>query len=171
MNRPNIKQRLHRGFLALAISATAFAQSGRAQGHMPGTANGNWDDCNVIIDVSEAGPNLILTVLITETFTGTFNGSYEGLERDVIYADGTATFHGSGTFTGTVSGRSGTAVMSYEGTAFTLTATANWVVEQGTGDLSTLRGRGTFQGHETGPIQACDDTFAGTYTGQIQFAP
>jgi hypothetical protein len=171
MNRPNIKRHVHKSFLALAISAAAFALPGSAQADKPGTANGSWNDCNVITDVRQSGPNLILTVLITENFTGTFTGSYQGFERDVIYADGTATFHGSGTFTGTVSGRSGTVVMSYAGTAFTPTATANWVVDQGTGDLASLHGRGTFQGNETGPTEGCDDTFAGTYTGQIQFAP
>ena len=171
MHRPTIRQHLHKGFLVLAISATAFVLPGSAQGDMPGAANGDWDDCNVITQVRQAGPNLFLTVLITENFTGTFDGSYEGFERDVIYADGTATFHGSGTFTGTVLGRAGTAIMSYEGTAFTPTATANWVVDQGTGDLATLHGHGTFQGIETGPTGACDDTFAGSYTGQIQFAP
>ena len=170
MNKPNIKRQLRGILFAIALIGTSLALPS-AQADRPSAAGGSWDDCNVITDVRQAGPNLILTVLITENFTGTFNGSYEGFEQDVIYADGTATFHGSGTFTGTVSGRSGTVVMTYAGTAFTPTATAQWVVDQGTGDLATLHGHGTFQGNETGPTQDCDDTFAGTYTGQIQFAP
>jgi hypothetical protein len=171
MSRLNIERNLRNSLLGLAISAAAFALPSSAQRAGLETANGSWDDCNIVTEFREVGPNLILTVVITENFTGTFDGSYKGLERDVIYADGTATFHGSGTFSGTVSGRSGTVEMSYEGTAFTPTATATWVVDQGTADLAALRGHGTFQGHETGPVWGCDDTFAGIYTGQIEFVP
>jgi hypothetical protein len=62
--------------------------------------------------------------------------------------------------------------MTYVGTGTpTGTGKAQWIMDQGTEGLATMHGRGTFQGQETGPTEGCDGTFAGTYTGQIQFVP
>jgi len=171
MNQPKIKGHLRRILFTLALVCASLLLPG-AKADRPAGASGSWTDCNVVTDVRQAGPNTVITVIITETFTGTLNGSYVGSERDVVYADGSATFHGSGVFTGTISGQSGTAIMTYAGTASSNgVGTANWVIDQGTGGLAAVHGHGTFQGHETGPTQDCDDTFAGTYSGQIQFAP
>lgn len=67
-----------------------------------------------------------------------------GTERDVVYADGSATFHGSGMFTGNVAGRSGTATYSYEGIAPAGQARATWVLVGLTGSLASVKGHATF---------------------------
>ena len=96
--------------------------------------------------------------------------------------NGSATFHGSGIFTGVVNGQSGTMVMIYEGTANARgVASANWVLEQGTGGLTNLHGQGTFEGTlvalQTSPCTPPDRTvcdggmFGGTYSGILHFTP
>src|SRR5262245_53488597 len=94
--------------LALALPAVVSAAT-------PIAASGSWDDCNFAPVVRAGGPNLTVTVGITESLSGTIAGTYAGTERDQVYADGSATFHGSGVFTGSVNGRSGTADYSYQG--------------------------------------------------------
>src|SRR5439155_1263712 len=70
-----------------------------------------------------------------------------GRSVTLFIENGSATFHGSGIFTGVVNGQSGTMVMIYEGTANAQgVASANWVLEQGTGGLTNLHGQGTFEG-------------------------
>ena len=71
----------------------------------------------ILLPISNRLAPTYITVDITETFSGTLDGCYAGTERDVVYKNGSATFHGSGIFTGVVNGQSGTMVMTYEGTA------------------------------------------------------
>jgi hypothetical protein len=159
-------------FVALAILAALLplpaSQAGESRGNGPSApgfiaASGPWVDCNVVTDFKQVGRNLIITVDITETFSGTLDGCYTGTERDVVYRNGSATFHGSGIFTGVVNGQSGTMVMIYEGTANAQgVASANWVLEQGTGGLTNLHGQGTFEGTlvalQTSPCTPPDPT-------------
>ena len=94
----------------------------------------------------------IITLEITVCFRGTFDGTWVGTERDVFRADGTGTVHGSGVFSGTVNGRSGTMAFSYHVTISRNGEVTRWVVNQGTGDLAGLSGQGTFQNDiEHGP--------------------
>src|SRR5713101_1476022 len=97
---------------AIAFPAIAFPAVTTAT---PLGVSGTWDDCNFAPLFRAAGPNTVVTVGITENFFGDLVGTYAGTERDVVNADGTATFHGSGIFTGTVAGRFGTATYRYEG--------------------------------------------------------
>ena len=139
----------------------------------PVAASGTWDDCNFAPDFRAAGPNAVGTVGITENFFGTLNGTYAGTERDVIYADGSATFHGSGTFTGTVAGRSGTGTYRYEGIGPAgQPFRATWVFVGETGSLASVRGHGTFGGNFDGVSGACDGgIFSGTYEGALNLGP
>jgi hypothetical protein len=156
---------------ALAIMTSSGVLPSAMAGK-PAPANGTWNDCNIITSATYDGPNAVYSINITENFAGTLNGSYVGTERDVVYPDGSATFHGSGVFTGTINGKTGTFVMTYAGIAPPGgPGYAYWVGGRGTGGLAGIHGFGTFQGSETGPAGICDDTFAGTYTGQLQFAP
>jgi hypothetical protein len=52
--------------LALAISMAAFALPS-AQVDRPQTANGNWQDCNVVTNIAEGENYTIITVQITES--------------------------------------------------------------------------------------------------------
>ena len=200
MNSDNKESRLNSGhttgalcqaFVALAILAALLplpaSEAGELRANGPSAqgfiaASGPWVDCNIVTDFKQVGPNLIITVDITETFSGTLDGCYTGTERDVVYKNGSATFHGSGTFTGVVNGQSGTMVMTYEGTVTSQgVASANWVLEQGTGGLTNLHGQGTFEGTlvalQTSRCTPPDPTvcdggmFGGTYSGTLHFAP
>ena len=139
----------------------------------PVEASGTWDDCNFAPSLRAAGPNTVVTLGITENFFGTLLGTYAGTERDVVYADGSATFHGSGIFTGNVAGRSGTATYRYEGIApASQPFHATWVLVGETGSLASVKGHGTFGGSFNGVTDACDaGIFSGSYEGSLNLGP
>ena len=110
----------------------------------------------------------------TATFTGLLSGTYAGTERDVVDANGTATFHGSGTFTGSFAGRSGTATYRYEG-VYPLSGvvptsgpgSAKWVLLGATGGLESVQASGTFGLVFLGVSGTCDaGIYGGSYLGQ-----
>jgi hypothetical protein len=134
-------------------------------------AIGSWTDCNVVTDTKSFGPNTILTLSVTKTFTGTFIGSFTGTEYDFVHADGSAVFYGSGIFTGTVNGKSGTFAMNYIGRSTSENSfDAHWIIHDGTGDLIHLYGDGTLAGTAGTSTVACAIPFSGTYQGQLFFA-
>jgi len=190
MNKTNIKQSRDRVFPVLAVVGTltvgALFTLPNAEAGPPVPATGSTTDCEHVISVQSHGPNTIITSSITVCFHGTFEGTWVGTERDVIHPNGTVTGQGSGVFSGTVNGRSGTMVFSFE---VNVDVANHWVVDQGTGDLAGLSGQGTTPlggAIENGPgcptsgfdcvdcpppTGTCDDSFTLTYDGQIQFAP
>jgi len=186
MNKQNIKQQLRRAFFALAIVGALFTWP-KAQADQPAPVSGSTTDCEHVISQQSSGPNTIIALSITVCFHGTFEGTWVGTERDVIHADGSGTGQGSGVFSGTVNGRSGTMVFSYQVNISRNGLVSRWVVDQGTGDLAGLSGQGTTQfvsqdgpGCPTSgfdcencppPTGTCDDSFTLNYNGQIQFAP
>ncbi len=139
----------------------------------PAAASGTWDDCNFAPSFRAAGPNFVGTVGITENFFGTLSGTYAGTERDVVLADGSATFHGSGIFTGSVAGLSGTATFSYEGIAPAgQQIRATWVLVGVSGALLSVKGHGTFDGSFDGFSDACDaGLYSGSYDGSLNIRP
>jgi hypothetical protein len=167
--RTNDKLQAH---LLAGVVAVTLALSAAAAG-APVSASGKWNDCNFAPETKAAGPNLIVTVGITENFEGTLSGSYEGTERDVVYTDGGATFHGSGIFAGNVAGRSGTGRMSYEGTMPAgQQAKATWILVGMTGSLASVRAHGTFTGGFDGSSETCDaGLFSGSYEGSVNLGP
>jgi len=173
MNKTNLKQHLRRTFSALVIIGT-LSNLPKTQAEPPAAAHGFSNDCESLISEEHHGSNTIILLNISATFSGTFDGTWAGKERDVIHADGSVTLQGSGVSSGIVSGRSGTMIFSYrisvspDGKEVT-----QWAVDQGTGDLTGIRGRGTTPNdQETGPTDDCPwDTFTVEYTGQIQFVP
>ncbi len=190
MNKQNINQHLRRAFFALAIVGAALtlpsADAGKpGAAAKPVSATGSTTDCECVTEIGSAGPNTIITLSIKVTFTGTFTGTWVGTERDVNFPDGSVTIHASGKFTGTVSGKSGTAVLTYIGEAGkaspagsfgSVGSAVTWVVDQGTGGLAGLHGHGTFTllSFATGTgcsATGCDFTFTLLYSGKIQFAP
>jgi len=163
------KLALHVSILAAVAAIAVPALSSAA----PVEASGTWDDCNFAPSFRTAGPNTVETVGITENFFGTLTGTYVGTESDVIYADGSATFHGSGIFTGNVAGRSGTAAYRYEGIApANQPFHATWVLVGDGGSLGSVRGHGTFGGNFDGVTGACDGgIFSGSYEGALNLGP
>lgn len=160
----------------VAVLATHASEPKGRSGNSgnPIAAKGDWVDCNTIMESRQDGDNRLLIVTISEKFTGTLNGTYEGTERNVVHKDGSASFNGSGLFTGQVNGRSGTAVMTYSGTLDAKgAALAHWVLDKGTDDLARIDGQGTFQGKQLRSAPAgCTESqsaFSGDYSGRVQF--
>ena len=85
----------------------------------PIQGSGYWEDCGTDAGtVQYAGPNLIFTGSLVQVFNddgGPLVGTFNGIERDNVTSTGSATFHGSGSFVGTVAGHEGTYAFSYEG--------------------------------------------------------
>ncbi len=166
--------------IALALIGLVRAEAGKPKVRAGDAgsgmiAKGEWSDCNTISESRQDGENQLITVAIAEKFTGTLNGSYEGTERNIVHKDGSGSFNGSGTFSGEVNGRSGTAVMTYAGTVDAKgDATAHWVLDQGTDGLARVDGHGTFEGKQVKPAPpGCSDrqsqsAFSGTYAGTVQ---
>jgi hypothetical protein len=179
MNKPNIIQQLRRTFSALAMIGALLTAGGllalpKAQADQPTAAQGFWMDCENLISLQSHGPNTIVVLSITETFTGTFTGTWVGTERDTLVDEQGGRGQGSGVFTGSVAGRSGTMIFSYLATfAPNGRVVTHWVVDQGTDELAGIHGQGTTpSGEDFGPTDDCNwDTFTVEYAGQIQFAP
>ena len=112
MNKPKIKQQLRRGFFALAIVG-ALLTLPKAQAR-PIPVSGSSTDCEHVISQQIVGSDTITILEITTCFHGTLEGTWVGTERDVFHADGTGTVLGIGFFSGTVNGRSGTMVFTYQ---------------------------------------------------------
>src|SRR5712692_1479349 len=146
--------------LLLLASLSLMLAAPVAYGSPPIQANGTATFIpGSVINTTTADGNTIITYNFVEVDTGTFVGTRVGVERDVIHPDGTATFHGVGTFTGTVDGRAGTATLIAQGTYSVIvcgpgTTSGSFVFMAGTGGLATLRGQGSFVGDSCTPTVA-----------------
>jgi hypothetical protein len=181
MKKRNIVEYLRRTFSALAIiGALLTLPNAQAQ---PIPASGSSTDCEHVISQQTFGQNTVIILEITACFHGTFEGTAVGTERDVIHRDQSVTIEGSGVFSGTVNGRTGTMVFSYHVSITRNGDVSHWMVDQGTGELAGLHGHGTEEEvSEHGPgcppsgfdctdcppaTGTCDDSFTLNYTGQI----
>ena len=109
---------------------------------------------------------MIITFNINGTSTGTISGSVVGTELDVVHRDGSITLHGTFLFTGSVDGRSGTMLFTYEGIGNAVTGheTLRFVGREGTGDLAGVYANVTAEGDVGAPEPGCNLSGAGTYT-------
>jgi hypothetical protein len=159
---------------ALAITGASLTLPSSEAGG-PESASGDFYPCFTRTSLRQVGENLIITFDISGSSTGTFTSTSTGVtgtEMDVVHRDGSITLHGSLLFTGSVNGRSGTMLFTYEGIGNLNTGHENlrFVGTQGTGDLAGVLANITAEGDVGG---ACDGDFGGhgTYTGQVIFAP
>lgn len=164
-------------YLASILCAGKAKESSTGSGK-PIAVKGTWVECNTTTDSRADGDNQLLTVATSEKFTGTLNGTCEATERSVVHKDGTGSFSGSGTFSGEINGKAGTAIVTQSGTIDGKgLITAHWVIDQGTDDLARIDGQGTFEGKRIQPGTAeCSDSNSqsqrsGTYVGTVRFAP
>jgi hypothetical protein len=133
--------------LAAAVAGTAVLAPA-ATATPPQPANGS-----VILTgfsqtlVRTAGDNVVFSETNSGLFFGTFTGSFVvHLTRVVHTGAGFATFHGDGTFTGTVAGRFGTFDFVTEGTGSATAPTFESRIETvgtGTGELAGLHAQAT----------------------------
>ncbi|MEI7844871.1 MAG: hypothetical protein WCK35_03610 [Chloroflexota bacterium] len=150
--------------MMFVMVAPASADAARAN------ANGTWNDCNFGAVARAAGPNVVVTIHITQNFFGTLNGKFVGTEVDVVKADGSAVFHGSGTFTGGVAGTGASGTYRYEGMARANKFHATWVLTGVTDKLrAPVAGNGNWTGQFDGVSDKCPDgLFSGTYEGSVK---
>ena len=101
-----------------------------------------------------------ITVKETLTFTGNLTGTAHTIERDVMHSrtdDGKTvtftTFHGSGNFTGTLSGTQVILHIRYEGVKSSTFARGNFVVHGDTNQMNDVHGEGHFRGTLTGGVE------------------
>ena len=137
-----------------------------ANASAPTTGSGSFTSVATNIQIRQADGNTIITATEIQTLSGFFTGTRVAEGIQVNHPDGTFTASDSGTFTGTVEGRSGTVVISGASSGVGDSGTGVIVADQGTGGLATLRGQGTFQPRITGPTTA-----EGTYTLNFHFDP
>jgi len=168
---------LRTSFCALTIVGASLTLPSAEAGGPRLPANGGFFPCFVQTSARQVGENFIVTFNISNwrESTGTLIGSAEGTELDVVHRDGSITLHGTFLFTGSVNGRSGTMLFSYEGIGNAVTGheTLRFVGRQGTGDLAGVYANITAEGDVVppDPNSECDLQGAGTYSGQILFAP
>jgi Protein of unknown function (DUF3224) len=155
---------------AAFIAAMTSAEAAR-----PEPATGEFFPCfNFAAPPRQVGENVVITFNISGTATGTLTGSVVvGTEMGVVHPDGSITLHGSFLFSGSVNGRSGTMVFSYEGIGNAVTGheSLRFVGRQGTGDLAGTYVNVRAEGDVGAPSPGCDLSGAGTYTGHVVLAP
>jgi hypothetical protein len=173
LNKNRFLSHLRTSFCAIAIvGASLTLPSAEAGGGPPQPANGEFSPCFTQTSARQVGGNLIVTFDVTTMATGTFIGALVGTELDIIHHDGSINLHGTALFTGSVNGRSGTLLFTYEGIGNAATGHENLhiVGRQGTGGLAGVHFQGTAEG-DLG--DECDGDFGGhgSYNGQVLFAP
>ena len=117
------------------------------------------------VSARTADGNTLIDFTYVESWQGTFDGTRVGSGSLVVHPDGSVNAQASGIFTGTIAGRSGTAVMRSSVTGTFALATAIITVTDGTGGLAGVHAVGTDAGSATGPT-----SFAATYSGEVHFS-
>ena len=141
--------------LVMMIIPSAYAESAAsASGALTGTY--------VITKIRHSGNNDIIDFTSSYVFTGTLSGTCIGVERDVVHSNENRTFFGTCAFQGIVGGRSGSALLRYEGTGSLTVFRGTTNVRHGTGDLTGLVLEASWEGHATGPLSA-----VASYSGHV----
>ena len=172
-NRTRLLSHLCTSFCALAIAGALLTFPSAEAGGPPLPASGGFFPCfNFAGPPRQVGENTIITFNVSGAATGTFTGSSTGTELDVVHRDGSITLHGTLLFTGSINGRSGTLLLSYEGIGNAVTGheTLRFVGREGTGDLAGIYANVTAEGDVGAPEPGCDLSGAGTYNGHVVFA-
>src|SRR6266508_4272585 len=172
LNENRILSHLRTSFCALAIAGVSLTLPSAEAGGPPLPASGEFFPCfNFAGPPRQVGDNLIITFNVSGPATGTFTGSSIGSELDVVHPDGSISLHGTLLFTGSINGRSGTLLLSYEGIGNAVTGheTLRFVGRQGTGDLAGIYANVTAEGDVVppDPNSGCDLQGAGTYSGYV----
>ena len=175
LNQNRLPSHLRTNFCALLAIGTLLTLPS-AEASPPEPASGEFFPCFTYAGPPhQAGGNTVITFNVTTRATGTLNGSLVGTELDVVHRDGSITKHGSFVFTGSVTGRSGTGTLhvTFEGIGNAVTGheVLRVVSREGTGSLAGVYAELTAEGDVGAPEPGCNFSGAGTYSGQILFAP
>jgi hypothetical protein len=149
--------------VASIVATSSFASVG-AQASTLESGSGTFLNTLTPVASRMADGNTLVDFTLVETTTGFYAGTRVGRGSLVIHPDGTFTAHSSGVFTGTIAGRSGTAILSAQAEGTFAAGTGHAEVGDGTGGLAGVHCRLSITGAAVDPT-----TFAGTYTAQAQF--
>jgi len=146
---------------------------GIAQASPPTDASATFTQTEITdLEISFAGPNVILEQTHVGTVSGTLSGSCEESIRVVIHPNGRFNAQGTNTCDFTVEGKSGVVELVIVTTGQivspdTAIFAGNAVITGGTGELSGLRGVFTLEGI----VDIPSGLSTVTYSGQIHFHP
>jgi hypothetical protein len=148
---------------ALPVLATLFLLPVAHAATAP-SGSGSFTTTGQVISVRHADGNTIVTATEIQTLTGVLDGTRTAEGTEIFHPDGTFTAHDSGTFTGTVDGRTGSMTISGTSSGAGTTGSGQLTGDRGTGGLAGLHLHGTFQPVITGPTTA-----EGTYSVRFDF--
>lgn len=136
---------------AIAVFAALSAMPQLSAASPPSTGSGAYTVTGFVttdVRTTDDG-NVVIVGTETAVLTGTLEGTFVHDVTIAIQTDGSLTFHGTGTFSGTVDGVSGGFEYSIRGKGVLGPAAAlhgTLTILSGSGGLVDLAGRGTFQG-------------------------
>lgn len=125
-------------------------------------ALGSWSITIAPKSVTTADGNVIIKFSLSEIISGTFTGTRVGEGVLVEHPDGSFEARDSGTYTGMVAGKAGSATVAAQATGTFSSVTGHVAVTDGSGGLSGIQAQINIVGSATGPA-----SFAGTYAGVI----
>ena len=128
------------------------------------SGSGSFTTTGEVISIRQADGNTIVTATEVQTLTGVLTGTRVATGIQIFHPDGTFTAHDTGTFTGTIDGRTGSITISGASSGTGNTGTGQIVGAQGNGGLAGLHLQGTFQ-----PVVTGATTAEGTYSIQFHF--
>ena len=154
----------HVAFTALPLLASLVLLPASANASTPESGSGSFTGTGDIISVKQADGNTIVTATEVQTLTGVLAGTRMATGIEIFHPDGSFTAHDSGTFTGTVEGRTGSITISGASSGTGTSGSGQIVGDRGTGGLAGLHLQGTFQ-----PVITSSTTAEGTYSVQFHF--
>ena len=149
---------------ALPVLAALLLLPAGASASALSSGSGSFTTTGQVISVRQAGGNTIVTATEVQILTGALTGTRMATGIEIFHPDGTFTAHDTGTFTGTVDGRTGSLTISGTSSGAGNTGSGQLVGDRGTGGLAGLHLQGTFRPVITGPTTA-----EGTYAAQLRF--
>ena len=154
------------GAIIAAVVASLWFGTAVAEASTPIIPAAGTDEITLSpVSTRAADGNTFIDFTYVESWQGTLVGTRVGSASLVIHPDGSFNTQISGIFTGTIAGRSGTAVMTATAKGTFASARAIFVVTHGTGGLAGVHVEGTDAGSATGPT-----SFAAIYSGKVHFS-
>jgi hypothetical protein len=155
---------LRAAIAALPLLVPLLLLPASANASVLSTGSGSFTATGEVISIRQAGGNTIVTATEVQTLTGALTGTRKATGIQIFHPDGTFTATDSGTFTGTIGGRTGSITISGASTGVGNTGSGHIVGDRGTGGLAGLHLQGTFQ-----PVITSATTADGTYSIQYHF--
>jgi hypothetical protein len=148
----------------LPLLASLLLPPASASASALSSGSGSFSTAGEVISIRHAAGNIIVTATEVQTLTGALSGTRMATGIQIFHPDGTFTANDSGTFIGTIGGRTGSITISGASTGVGNTGSGHIVGDRGTGGLAGLHLQGTFQ-----PVITSATTADGTYSIQYHF--